>query len=317
MKLAKAIIILFSISNAMIECQPVNEGLFCQSNGDCKTGCCYDLKCRSKNTCGVLNFVQQQESIQSCVIDDQCNSSDFDKCCLNRKCVESKECFRVYTLPIVIGVSGGVSVFLIIFGVIYLYLEMKKQKSVFTDEATAEDRLIKREFPKPQKIQIKQDIPLPNQHVNQFDDLLKEQQQHIPKAVDGDMLEDLQENDNYRSKQSSPKQNKKTKPNIFASNNHLADPSESDNDYDGRSNYGDAKGAQIKKSKKKPNKPKKGFAQNRRNNSNQGANDIFGNHQNQRQQNHNDFDDDPLAFIPIDKNQEKLQQQKQQPSQFL
>eukprot|EP00347_Sterkiella_histriomuscorum_P006740 403351614 len=191
MNLAQAILILFSISNVMIECQPVNEGLFCQSNGDCKTGCCYDLKCRSKNTCGVLNFVQQQESIQTCVIDDQCNSSDSDKCCLNRKCVESKECFRVYTLPIVIGVSGGVAAFLLIFGVIYLYLETKKQKSVFTDEATAEDRLIKREFPKPQKVQIKQDIPLPNQQVNQFDDLLNEQQQQSPKAVDGDIPEDF------------------------------------------------------------------------------------------------------------------------------
>ena len=47
-----------------------------------------------------------------------------------------------------LGISCGIAVFVIIFGVIYVYTECKKPKSVFREEATAEDRLLKREFPK-------------------------------------------------------------------------------------------------------------------------------------------------------------------------
>jgi hypothetical protein len=87
-----------------------------------------------------------KEGKQSCVIDDHCG--DSSGCCMNRQCVESKQCFNVYALPLIIGISVGIGLFLIIFSIIYIYTEMKKPKSVFREEATAEDRLIKREFPK-------------------------------------------------------------------------------------------------------------------------------------------------------------------------
>lgn len=52
-------------------------------------------------------------------------------------------------MPLIIGIAGGIGVFLVMFGTIYIYTECRKPKSIFREEATAEDILIKREFPKP------------------------------------------------------------------------------------------------------------------------------------------------------------------------
>ncbi len=84
MKVKVIIFIVLLLSSFKVTSQPVGEDAFCQSNADCKTSCCYNLKCMSRNTCDIMRFVSVQEKKLSCVIDDQCSESTG--CCLNKTC---------------------------------------------------------------------------------------------------------------------------------------------------------------------------------------------------------------------------------------
>ena len=54
-------------------------------------------------------------------------------------------------LPIIVGVAVGFGSFILIYGSVYIITEYRKPKNIFQEEATAEDRLIKKEFPRPKE----------------------------------------------------------------------------------------------------------------------------------------------------------------------
>ncbi|CDW75553.1 UNKNOWN [Stylonychia lemnae] len=293
------IIVIFAIITYS-QAQPVDEGLYCQSNGDCKTSCCYNLKCRSKNTCSVYELIKQKEQVQSCVIDDQCSGEKG--CCINKKCVENSECFRVYTLPLLIGFSGGVIIFLIIFGVIYIHTEMKKPKNIFRQEAEAEDKLIKKQFPRPldRKNALEQsdqkqlndqddkslDISQLDDNKNKTELIGFENSQEIdvqvsPKGKKGKKSKKKNDNlDDYLGNPNSTK-NKKSS-NVFHADNHSND------------------GENQKQKKNKKGNHKKAASKDK------SKQDDFDSFRGQNQ----DFIDDPHAFIPIDKDREDAKENK-------
>ena len=52
-------------------------------------------------------------------------------------------------MPLILGIPIGFVSFLLIFGAIYIITECKKPRSIFREEAIAEDRILKSHFPKP------------------------------------------------------------------------------------------------------------------------------------------------------------------------
>ena len=145
MKASFIIILLFwNISKP----QPVSEGNFCESNADCLTSCCYDSYCRSMNTCAVYNLAKKKVVRSTCSIDSHCPTTN---CCLGSQCVAYQECFNLYTLPVILGLVLGVSLFLLMFASVYIYTEYKKgadgKFGLFRQEVLAEDKLITDQFP--------------------------------------------------------------------------------------------------------------------------------------------------------------------------
>lgn len=102
------------------------------------------------NTCAVYNLAKKRIVKSTCSIDSQCTES---QCCLGSQCVASSECFDLYTLPVILGIVLGISLFLLMFASLYIYTEYKKgaegKFGLFRQEVLAEDKLITEQFPNP------------------------------------------------------------------------------------------------------------------------------------------------------------------------
>ncbi len=58
--------VIFILLFAVVFSQPVKEGSFCESMGDCQSGCCYDQHCRSKNTCAIFSLAKKRIAKSTC-----------------------------------------------------------------------------------------------------------------------------------------------------------------------------------------------------------------------------------------------------------
>jgi len=68
---------------------------------------------------------------------------------LDSMCVASSDCFNLYTLPLILGVTLGLGLFLALFACLYLRAELNGRLGLFKQEVLAEDKLIREEFPLP------------------------------------------------------------------------------------------------------------------------------------------------------------------------
>lgn len=73
---------LFALLVFKVESQLLDYRSFCNTNEDCKTGCCHEKKCEILNDCKIFEQYAEYISQTYCDINAECSS----KCCLYGHC---------------------------------------------------------------------------------------------------------------------------------------------------------------------------------------------------------------------------------------
>ncbi|CDW78239.1 UNKNOWN [Stylonychia lemnae] len=107
----------------------MDQGSFCQSDNDCETICCFNLKCDIKNNCLNRDLLLANYQNQVCDRDQDCPDSS---CCVAKQCLSDDKCFKLFKSPLILGVFLSLPYFGILFLIANYYSkkEIKKRDQV-------------------------------------------------------------------------------------------------------------------------------------------------------------------------------------------
>ena len=114
-------------------------GSFCQSSGDCQSGCCHDFSCSDEHVCTIMDQVTQFEKYYYCTLDSDCEETG---CCYDQQCQTKLTCFTWYYAPLLIAIVAGIVI--AVLSTLLIQVCINKQKEKFLKERKDEKRLEKK-----------------------------------------------------------------------------------------------------------------------------------------------------------------------------